>query len=271
MQQNQQRVLIASHRGHFSGNIVENTLPAFEAAIRSGADIVETDIHLTRDNVMILFHDPSPLRLLGLPGKVSDYTLEELRAGRLKNVIGEPSDWHVNTLEEFLHAMKGRVMINLDQCWGFMDQVYDLVEAMGMEDQALIKGRAPYDEAVAWASKRHWKPKFIPIIASDKEIPLFEELPKEMNIPLVEVFLTHEEDRLISPAFVAELKQRGIKLWVNSLSLGSGIDLSAHHDDDVSVTDAPEKGWGWLIDHGVEVIQTDWPSELRRYLDRIGK
>ncbi len=162
-------------------------------------------------------------------------------------------------------------MINLDQCWDFMDQVYDLVEAMGMEDQALIKGRAPYDEAVAWARKRQWKPKFIPIIASDEEIPLFEALPEEMNMPLVEVFLTSDEDKLISPAFVAGLKRRGMKLWVNSLSLGSGIDLSAHHDDDVSVTDDPGKGWGWLIDHGVEVIQTDWPSELRRYLDHIGK
>ena len=62
---------------------MENTLPAFEAAIRAGADIVETDIHITKDNVMILFHDPAPMRLLGLPGMVEDYSLEELRALRL--------------------------------------------------------------------------------------------------------------------------------------------------------------------------------------------
>lgn len=267
---NDKKVLIASHRGHFCGNIVENTLPAFEAAIRSGADIVETDIHRTRDNVMILFHDETPERLLGLPGPVSDYTYAELHSRKLLNVIGQPSDCRINTLDELLRAMKGRCMINLDQCWKFIDQVYDAVEGMGMEDQALIKGRVPYDDVVAWIRSRNWKPKFIPIITCDAEIPQFEALPRELDIPQVEVFLTSEQDRLISPEFVGSLKARGIKLWVNSLSLGNGTDMSARHDDDISVTDSPEKGWGWLVERGVEVIQTDWPAELRRYLDSIG-
>ena len=62
-----QKILIASHRGRFGGNIVENTLSAFEAAVSCGADIVETDIRRTADGEMVLFHDPSPLRLLQLP------------------------------------------------------------------------------------------------------------------------------------------------------------------------------------------------------------
>lgn len=264
------KVQIASHRGYFGGNIVENTLPAFEAAIRAGADIVETDIHITKDNVMILFHDPSPMRLLGLPGKVEDYSLEELRAHRLKNVIGNASNCKINTLEELLTALKGRCMINLDQCWHFIDQVYDAVAAHQMEDQALIKGRVPYDEVVEWIASRGWKPKFIPIITCDREIRHFKALPKELNIPQVEVFLRHEDDEVISREFVESLDERGIQLWVNALSLGNGDDMSAHHDDDLSVASSPDEGWGWLIRHGVGVIQTDWPSELRKYLDTLG-
>lgn len=264
------KVWIASHRGYFGGNIVENTLSAFEAAIRSGVDIVETDIHKTKDGKMILFHDSSPMRLLGLPGNVEDYTLEELRARPLRNVFGFNSTSRVNTLEELLHALKGRCMINLDQCWNFMDEVYDAVATMGMEDQALIKGRVPYDAVVAWIKSRRFVPQFIPIITCVQEIEQFLALPSELRIPQVEVFLHKEQDELISSAFVDSLKARGIKLWVNALSLGEGCNMSAGHDDDLSVTVSPDQGWGWLIDRGVEVIQTDWPCELRAYLNKRG-
>ena len=266
----EKHVLIASHRGYFGGNIVENTLPAFEAAIHAGADIVETDIHTTRDNVMILFHDESPERLLKLPGPVENYTLDELRGRRLLNVIGQPSDSTVNTLDELLRVLKGRCMINLDQCWHFIDRVYDAVEAMGMQDQALIKGRVPYDGVLRWLESRSWTPNFIPIITCDEEIAAFESLPAQVRIPQVEVFFRRDDAKVISKSFVDSLHKRGIRLWINALALGNGNDMSAGHDDSRSVTGAPEDGWGWLVRHGAGVIQTDWPSELGRYLESIG-
>lgn len=271
MRMESQKVLIASHRGCFGGNIIENTLPAFEAALRCGADILETDIHKTKDNVMILYHDPSPMRLLGLPGEVGDYTLEALRRTTLLNVIGAPSDSRVATLDELLAAMKGRCLINLDQCWHFIDEVYAAVCEYGMEEQALIKGRVPYDDVVAWVRSRDFVPQFIPIITCDEELDCFRALPKALRIPQVEVFLNEDTDRLISAGFVSEMNDRGIRLWVNALSLGRGTDMSAHHDDDISLTVSPDEGWGWLVRHGVGVIQTDWTAQLRRYLDAIGR
>lgn len=264
----EKRVLIASHRGRFSGDIVENTLPAFETALLCGADIIETDIHLTKDGEMILFHDNTTERMLGLAGRVEEYTLEELRAQPLRNVIGAPSKSYVNTLDELLTAFRGRCMINLDQCWHFIDRVYDKVERMGMEEQALIKGRPPYDDVVRWLEKRNWTPNFIPIITKDEEIEAFRALPAQIRMPQVEVFITSDADTLISEAFVSSLKARGIRLWINALSLGSHIDMSAGHDDDLSVTGAPNEGWGWLIEHGAGVIQTDWPEALKAYLEK---
>ena len=88
---------------------------------------------------------------------------------------------------------------------------------------------------------------------------------------MVEVFLKHDADRLISPAFVAGVQARGARLWLNALALGEGITLSAWHDDTRSLTVSPEEGWGWLMRHGASVIQTDWPRELRTYLDSIGR
>src|SRR5262249_46486366 len=50
-------VEIQGHRGA-RGLKPENTLPSFEAAIDAGATSIETDVHLTRDGVPVLTHDP---------------------------------------------------------------------------------------------------------------------------------------------------------------------------------------------------------------------
>lgn len=48
--------MIITHRGHH-GDQKENTIPAFEAALKAGADGVECDLRLTRDNKVIVNHD----------------------------------------------------------------------------------------------------------------------------------------------------------------------------------------------------------------------
>ena len=64
---------------HRSANMVapENTAPAFEAAVRQGADGVETDIRRTRDGVMVIYHDDWVLRQRGPTGKIEEMTLAE--------------------------------------------------------------------------------------------------------------------------------------------------------------------------------------------------
>ena len=49
-------VSVAAHRGD-QAKYAENTREAFAAAIACGCDMIETDIHMTRDNVLILMHD----------------------------------------------------------------------------------------------------------------------------------------------------------------------------------------------------------------------
>ncbi|WP_457557087.1 glycerophosphodiester phosphodiesterase [Candidatus Harpocratesius sp.] len=67
-----------AHRG-VSANIPENTLPAFEDAFNSGVDCIETDIHLTKDNHFVFFHDEKLNRTTNGNGKISKYTLKELK------------------------------------------------------------------------------------------------------------------------------------------------------------------------------------------------
>ncbi|MEW6182501.1 MAG: glycerophosphodiester phosphodiesterase family protein [Bacillota bacterium] len=58
---------------------LENTIPSMEAAFRCGADIVEFDVQLTKDKQLAVFHDYALEFRTDGKGKVSDYTMAELR------------------------------------------------------------------------------------------------------------------------------------------------------------------------------------------------
>lgn len=71
-------VQIVAHRGS-SGNRPENTLPAFAEAVRVGADIIELDVHLSKDGELIVMHDEEVDRTTNGKGLIREKTLEEIK------------------------------------------------------------------------------------------------------------------------------------------------------------------------------------------------
>lgn len=69
---------VFAHRGD-SANYPENTLEAFHSATIKGADAIETDVRLTRDGHIVIFHDEKLERNTDGYGKVEERTLAELR------------------------------------------------------------------------------------------------------------------------------------------------------------------------------------------------
>ena len=87
------KVIVHGHRGA-RAVLPENTLPAFEYAIKAGVDVVELDLAVTRDDVLVVSHDPTinPVICTGVAGKtpIRTLTLEQLRrvdCGSLKNPL----------------------------------------------------------------------------------------------------------------------------------------------------------------------------------------
>ena len=99
-----------AHRG-LSGRMPENTLPAFAAAYALGADEIELDIRLTRDEKLIVSHDNTLERISNGTGKLCDHTLDEL----LQLNIGVKHDWVVPfcTAEDVFRLLGGKIVFNM--------------------------------------------------------------------------------------------------------------------------------------------------------------
>lgn len=99
---------IYAHRGYHRHNqFPENTIPAFEAAIRQGADGFEFDVHLSRDGKAIVFHDKT-LHKIGIPKAILEMSLEELKQIEIAKGISLP------TLTEVIERFGNRTFLNIE-------------------------------------------------------------------------------------------------------------------------------------------------------------
>lgn len=106
--------IIFAHRGS-SSHAPENTIAAFELAVRQEAEAIELDTKLTKDGEVVVIHDLTVDRTTDGSGRVSDLTLaaiKELDAGSHFDVAfkGEP----IPTLEEVLETIGKRAFINIE-------------------------------------------------------------------------------------------------------------------------------------------------------------
>lgn len=98
-----------AHRGlHDGAENPENSEGAFRAAIAAGYGI-ELDVHLTRDNRLVVFHDDNTRRLTGRDLKVTSASFAELTALRLGGTT-----YRIAALEEVLEFVAGRVPLLIE-------------------------------------------------------------------------------------------------------------------------------------------------------------
>jgi glycerophosphoryl diester phosphodiesterase len=72
------RPIVFGHRGA-CGERPENTLASFERALAQGAAVIETDVHRTRDGVVVVLHDPDLTRTTDGSGAVAEHDFAELQ------------------------------------------------------------------------------------------------------------------------------------------------------------------------------------------------
>lgn len=136
---------IFAHRG-FSGKYPENTMLAFEKAVEIGVDGIELDVHLTKDNEIVIIHDEDIKRTTDGEGLVKDMTLEELRKFDASATFrGQYGFCGIPTLREYFELVKDTPIItNIELKTGVYEyhtieqRVIDMVREFGLSDKIIF-------------------------------------------------------------------------------------------------------------------------------------
>ncbi|MDD9826789.1 MAG: glycerophosphodiester phosphodiesterase [Deltaproteobacteria bacterium] len=102
--------LVIAHRGA-SAERPENTLAAFDLAVQQSADMIETDLHPTRDGAIVLFHDSTLRAENGARIEIARATLAELRE---LHAPGATAGQRIPTLDEALDRFGAAIPFNLE-------------------------------------------------------------------------------------------------------------------------------------------------------------
>src|SRR5690606_8902479 len=106
--------IVSAHRGGPRKGFPENCIATFEYTLANTPAILEIDPRYTKDSAIVLMHDETLDRTTNGQGKVSDYTLAELRELRLKDPEGNLTDYGIPTYDEALQWAKGKTILVVD-------------------------------------------------------------------------------------------------------------------------------------------------------------
>jgi glycerophosphoryl diester phosphodiesterase len=128
--------LFIGHRGT-RVSFDENTIGAFIAAIKAGANYIEFDVRKTRDGNLIIFHDDTLNRMTKNSGKIEDLALS-----RIRNLRTYKQKESIPQLKEILMNFKDRVnfMIEL-KSKGIQQKVIGIIKKKNLINQSTISGR----------------------------------------------------------------------------------------------------------------------------------
>ncbi|MCC6642468.1 MAG: glycerophosphodiester phosphodiesterase [Deltaproteobacteria bacterium] len=226
--------LVIAHRGA-SGERPENTLAAYALAVAQGADMIEIDLHRTRDEAIVVTHDEL-LEGLGGTGEIADATLAQVRA--LDAGEGE----RVPTLAEVLDAFGHEIAFNLElkratkqEYAGLEQATLADVERRGLLRRMLFSSF--YDTVLA--RLRSLSPAArIGLLISHKFPYRAVERAKALGAEAL-----HPEDSVVTPDLVREAHDAG--LLVHVFTVDEEAELRR------------------FLDLGVDGIFTNYPRRLR--------
>ena len=215
-------ILVCAHRG-VTYFLPENTLLAFEYAIRNGADLIEIDVRQSADGEFVVMHDSTVERTTDGLGYVAELTLKELKRLRIKSdelvlsMFGQfevrydpglpvPDDLTIPTFTEAVEFIDGRAIVYVDFKAGDRQALAGIIRDLGRQDQVYIAARS-----LAQAEELASVPGTVLMGNPDSiaEIDAFVDL----GAVLIEIGLGEA-----TPIMVDRIHARGAKLFVNTLS-----------------------------------------------------
>lgn len=244
------KMMVAGHRGDCY-NYFENTMPAYQMAMDAGADMVETDVHLTKDGVLILMHDDTVDRTTNGTGLIREKTFAEMRE---LNAGSKYEPQQVPTLEELLQLLADtNVTLNLEikeyhipgneeKCDECIEKCVELIEKYNFSDRMVFNS---FDAYVLQYIADHYPGKYL--LHGFYPYSIMKNVDKNPDDYLYCACIFDDRkkehyDYLIS---------KGIEPWV-----GAGVTKALHLKE--------------CFDNGARLVTTNFPADCLKKLEEMG-
>lgn len=232
------RLIVGGHRGHLS-DVRENTVQNFQQLLGKDIPYVEIDVQLTKDDQLVVFHDPRLEEATGMTGTLREYPLAELQARFEINTVEDCIRWcRENAMGIAFELKTGYLTAEADRKI-VAEKLRKLIGKYSFQDSCFVFGK---DYALLAAIK-----------AADARIPIGIIAPAdpEEALPLMEqlqaaVYLDYLEG--LSEPLVQQLHSKGYLV-------------------DGSVVNTEER----LLEAlrlGVDLIESDYPEKILALLNR---
>lgn len=240
-----------AHRGASGPGLApENTLAACEKALQIGVDMLEIDVHATRDGQIVVLHDAALDRTTNGTGLVADLLGEEVRqldAGRWfsADFVGE----RVPLLEDVLDLARNQALVLIEiKADGIAERVLQVIEAANAVERVVVQAFNPQT-----VRRLNLLAPTLPTALLVGQLPTTPSRVRARR--LVRQVLQVGANALamwyaaLTPPFLEEMRQRGIAVWAWTV------------DEDIAMRD--------LATMGVQGIITNRPDQLNQVLDEL--
>lgn len=238
---------IFAHRG-YSGKYPENTMLAFEGALKLSVNGIELDVHKTKDGKLAAIHDESIDRTFLGNGLVKDYDLRDLK--KLENrdeKFRENIDSIIGTLEEviLLVSFKDDFILNIElktdviHYNGIEEDVLEMLDSYDMIENTIISSFNHESLKVCKKINKNIKTA----VLYSEPIEDIVNYAKELG-----VYAIHPDYKLVDKSLIKKCHENNI--LVNAYTVNEKEDIER------------------LIEEGIDGIITDYPNIALEILKR---
>ncbi len=241
------RFVLIAHRGEHTV-FPENTLKAYEQAIKHGADYVEIDLRTTADKQLVSLHDASVTRMTGGNGAIKDLTLAQIESLKINaKTKGDTATYRIPTFEQILKLCKDKIYIYIDFKEADVAQTMSVLKQYHMDKQVIVYINKP-TQLTEWRKAQPNMPLILSMPDSVKSIVGMKKFISEYKPDILDGNYEAYDGKMMEYA-----KFYSLPVWPDGQSELEGPLV-----------------WDKVIALGLRGLQTDNPVGFANYLIQKG-
>ena len=215
-----------AHRGA-SSKAPENTLMAFDAAWRLGAEMIELDVRESVDGHLVCIHDPTIDRTANGSGAVEALTLKEIQE------VDVGLAQRIPLLSEVLEFARGRINVNLDlKIIGAEERIVSLIREMNLVDNSLVSSFFH----LSLSEIREFDDEVRTAVLFEKEIDDLASYAVELGAHAV-----NPMEGLVTEALISSAHESGLKVYPWTVNDEKNMIRLLNWGADGLITDHPDR------------------------------